>query len=132
MLNFFRNQKIILKWVLISTFSFVIGTCGYLSLVQHVEANRSVQVIPKEATEDVLFYKDTCPDCQKVYNEFFFKKYIMQKNIRFINLNQKANRKYISKYSLKEVPTVIQLTNGKEKARFVGNEVEKYLAKRAF
>ena len=58
MLNFFRNKKIILKWVLISTFSFVIGTCGYLSLVQHVEANRSVQVIPKKATEDVLFYKD--------------------------------------------------------------------------
>jgi len=56
----------------------------------------------------------------------------MQKNIRFINLNQKANRKYISKYSLKEVPTVIQLTNGKEKARFVGNEVEKYLVKRPF
>ncbi|WP_454072523.1 hypothetical protein [Enterococcus alishanensis] len=54
----------------------------------------------------IVFYKDDCPDCQKVMPKKIFVNFFKRDSV-FVNLNNKENRQYIALYNLKEVPTVV-------------------------
>ncbi|MFK5706239.1 thioredoxin [Ligilactobacillus sp. LYQ139] len=81
---------------------------GSLLLIKQVHKEEikqtAVRVIPAKAT--VVFYKDTCPDCQHVFMEVYLCKLIKHK-ICLVNLNNPHNRKYINRYQLKTVPTMV-------------------------
>ena len=85
---------------------------GYLAGSVHIKQQmqkREVVNVTNSEDQKILFYRDDCPDCRKVFPSLFIKNFLEQELI-FVNLNQPENRKYIQQYQLKEVPTVI---NGK-------------------
>ena len=72
--------------------------------------------------EVIVFYKDTCPTCQKLYPKIYLKTVRRLKMTVFVNLDAKKNRKYIKQYKLKKVPTVF---NTKTKIRYAGADLKK-------
>lgn len=62
----------------------------------------------------VVFYRDDCSDCRKIYPSLYIHN-IVHHDIVFVNMNNMKNKKYIEKYNLKEVPTII-----KDKKSYVG------------
>lgn len=116
-----KIQKIIIG--AIATVILLIG--GVYSYHNHVistENNRQVVTIDRNAPSVVFFYKDTCPDCQKVFLQVMLNKDFKAKNIQFVNLNNQANRHYIIEYGLKTVPTFVVLKNGREVRRYAGTK----------
>lgn len=71
--------------------------------------------------EIMIFYEDTCPDCQKIYPLFYLSK-LINKKIVLINLNGKRNRHYIRDFHLTIVPTII---HGNQE--YSGTKIEKIL-----
>lgn len=58
---------------------------------------------PKDG-EIIFFYRDDCPHCRKVFPDVFHEKKL-GKNIKLVNMNNRRNRKYITQYYLKTVPS---------------------------
>lgn len=90
------------------------------------ENNRQSVVIKKKQSV-LFFYRDDCGDCQKIFEQVYN---LSQKNpgkVQFINTNNKKNHeKYLTKYSVKYVPTFIALDeNGEEVSRYTGTDSEK-------
>lgn len=110
---------------LLLLFLLIIGSCAtFYNSLHDTEQDRSVVTIKKKQPKSVvLFYKDTCPDCKKIFKQVWVSSW--KKNIQFVNLNQKQNRHYIGEYDLQYVPTLIYLKNGKEEKRYVGNNSNK-------
>lgn len=71
--------------------------------------------------EIMIFYEDTCPDCQKIYPLFYLSK-LINKKVVLINLNGKRNRHYIRDFHLNIVPTII---HGNQE--YSGTKIEKIL-----
>lgn len=71
--------------------------------------------------EIMIFYEDTCPDCQKIYPLFYLSK-LINKKVVLINLNGKRNRHYIRDFHLTIVPTII---HGNQE--YSGTKIEKIL-----
>lgn len=68
--------------------------------------------VPEEDLKDkvVLFYREDCPDCQKVF-PIIYARNMMFKDTVFVNMNEPLNRQlYIEKYQLKSIPTI--MSNG--------------------
>lgn len=85
---------------------------GYLAGSVHIERQlQKREIVNLNISEDqkILFYRDDCPDCREVFPVLYIKNF-SKRDLIFVNLNQKKNRRYIHQYQLKEVPTVI---NGK-------------------
>lgn len=102
------RKKRILGLVLAMTF-LLIGTTIHVITYQSIEqkkADRSVVDLQKENNKKIVFYKDDCPDCDKVFNQLFWHDRF-NKDTVFVNLNQKQNRHYIQTYQVKSVPTII-------------------------
>ncbi|WP_242690854.1 thioredoxin domain-containing protein [Enterococcus hirae] len=65
--------------------------------------------VPEEDLKDkvVLFYREDCPDCQKVF-PIIYARNMMFKDTVFVNMNEPLNRQlYIEKYQLKSIPTIM-------------------------
>lgn len=77
----------------------------YQSMEQK-KANRSVVVLSQEEEKKIVFYKDDCPDCEKVFGQLYWHEIFYDDTV-FVNLNQKRNRHYIQTYQIKSVPTII-------------------------
>lgn len=97
------------KWIK-GIISAVVAT-GLISYVVHnyinfVEKKQNVVTIDKKKNKTLFFYRDDCKDCQKVFHHVYWKN-VFNKNIEFVNMNQKMNRKYIKEYDLKSVPSFV-------------------------
>lgn len=57
-----------------------------------------------------FFYRDDCKDCKKIFNQIYLHNFF-HRDIQFVNLNQKQNRKYIEDYNIRSVPTFIYQNN---------------------
>ena len=116
----------------ILTFCFLVGAWSgakqlYNQHVLRIEASRPTVQIQKqkEGPSAVLFYKDSCPDCQKIFHQVVVAKELHGLPIQMINLNQPANRHYIAQYNLKFVPTFLLFKNGKPVERVVSTDKAK-------
>lgn len=95
---------------------------GYLAGSLHIERQlQKREVVNLDISEDqkILFYRDDCPDCRKVFPVLYIKNF-SKRDLIFVNLNQQKNRRYIHQYQLKEVPTIIS-----GKSSYSGNNMEK-------
>lgn len=118
--NHFKSKKWFLGGaVLLALFTIcLVTTACFNTSLNSTENDRSVVKIKKEQRSVVLFYKDTCPDCQKIFKQVWIASW--NQNVQFVNLAQKENRHYIGEYDLQYVPTFVYLKNGKEQKRYVG------------
>lgn len=58
----------------------------------------------------VLFYREGCSDCQKVFPIIYARNMVFKDTV-FVNMNEPLNRQlYIEKYQLKSIPTI--MSNG--------------------
>lgn len=115
------NQSIIKAAVvsLLILFSCVAATIFYLDFQEKKQEVVQVENVKKGT---IFFYRDDCPDCQKIFKQVFILGAI-DGNQKNINLNQEKNRKYISDFNIDQVPTIFK--NGK---RYEGlKEIEKFL-----
>lgn len=85
-----------------------VSACGSSLLVRqaHKEEIRRITVTAIPTKDPVVFYKDTCPDCRRIFLEVYLCK-LIKPRVCLVNLNDQQNQKYISRYQLKTVPTVI-------------------------
>ncbi|WPH48346.1 thioredoxin family protein (plasmid) [Enterococcus faecalis] len=97
------------------TFSTVETTKQVIFFKEH---DRSFVKIANNEQRTVVFYKDSCQECQKVF-PFLFKENLAHDNLLFVNLNQEENQRYISTYQLTSVPTFVG-PNG----RYEGTDTE--------
>ena len=85
-----------------------VSACGSSLLVRQAHKEEikrtTITAIPTKAP--VVFYKDTCPDCRRIFLEVYLCKLIKHR-VYLVNLNNLQNQKYIGRYRLKTVPTVI-------------------------
>lgn len=115
---------------LLLLFLLSIGSCAtFYNSLHDTENNQQVVTIKKKQPKSiVLFYKDDCSDCKKIFKQVWIASW--RQNVQFVNLNQKQNRHYIGEYDLKYVPTLVYLKHGKEEKRYVGqnpNKIKKIL-----
>ena len=104
---------------LLGIFWLVVSTIQTNQAIQQQELDRSVVTIATNEERALVFYKDDCSDCQKIFPELY-KENLANDNLLFINLNQPKNKGYISKYQLETVPTIVTL-----KGRYAGTDTEK-------
>lgn len=94
----------------LTTFIVILGIsfCGSALLVKHAhkEEVRRTTVTAVSAKTPVVFYKDTCPDCKRIFMEVYLCK-LIKPGICLVNLNNPQNQKYIERYRLKTVPTTV-------------------------
>ncbi|WP_438721254.1 thioredoxin family protein [Enterococcus sp. AZ103] len=68
-------------------------------------------ISPKVAEKQILFfYRPDCGDCQKIL-PMITRHSLFNRNVTYINMNIKQNRKYIQTYHLTQVPTFINGDN---------------------
>ena len=124
-----REISTMLGLITVGMFSILaIGAGKYMKQMDMTarENNRQSVVIKKKQSV-LFFYRDDCPDCQKIFEQVYN---LSQKNsgkVQFINTNNKKNHeKYLTKYSVKYVPTFIVLDEkGGEVSRYTGTDREK-------
>ncbi|MDT2681251.1 thioredoxin domain-containing protein [Enterococcus gallinarum] len=97
----------------------MVSTIQINQAILQQEKDRSVVTIAPNEERALVFYKDDCSDCQKVFPELY-KKNLAHDNLLFINLNQPKNKGYITKYQLETVPTIVT-----PKGRYAGTDAEK-------
>lgn len=103
--NFRKKRTLGLVLAMILLLIGAISVIAYQSIEQK-KADRSVVVLSQEKDQKIVFYKDDCPDCDKVFSQLFWHDRL-NKDTVFVNLNQKLNRHYIQTYQVKSVPTII-------------------------
>ncbi|HAQ3886338.1 MULTISPECIES: thioredoxin domain-containing protein [Enterococcus] len=97
----------------------MVSTIQTNQAIQRQELDRSVVTIATNEERALVFYKDDCSDCQKIFPELY-KENLANDNLLFINLNQPKNKGYIAKYQLETVPTIVT-----PKGRYAGTDTEK-------
>lgn len=92
--------------------------------VKNFENSRKFVAIKKEKSV-LFFYRDNCPDCQKIFAQVYTASKIQK--VQFINTNNLENRdKYLGKYNIEYVPTfIVTDKNGKEQTRYTGTDSKK-------
>ena len=92
---------------------------GFIVYDRH-QTESSTAVI-RTIKEDKInfFYRDDCKDCKKVFNQVYMHNFF-HRDIEFINLNEKKNRKYIAEYNIHTVPNFIH-----ENEAYAGTQKEK-------
>lgn len=111
--------------VFLTCLIIVIGCGGYHLKNTIIQNNRAPITLSNKENTVVFFYKDTCSDCRKIFNDVMFKKDFEHVNVKLVNLNNEKNKNYILKYNLHYVPTFITLRNGKEINRYTGTNMNK-------
>lgn len=79
---------------------------GERSWIQAVENDRQTVILTKDTDKILVFYREDCPDCQKIMPQLIRKNLLTQDFI-FINMNNVKNRHYIKKYQLSSVPAFV-------------------------
>lgn len=107
---------------------FLLLLTGYSSYhVAQVERDRSAKVVRKEPSV-VMFYRDNCPDCHKVFSQVLAAK-DAGIPIQFFNTMSTDRKKvlnYLKEYEVEEVPTFILLDqDGDEITRYSGTDMNK-------
>lgn len=104
---------------LLGIFWLVVSTIQTNQAIQQQELDRRVVTIATNEERALVFYKDDCSDCQKIFPELY-KENLAHDNLLFINLNQPKNKGYIAEYQLETVPTIVT-PNG----RYAGTDTKK-------
>lgn len=106
---------------------FLLFVSAVFIYLDHQEGKQDVVQLQNIDQEVVFFYRDDCPDCQKIFNQVYLSGAASGDQIN-VNLKQEKNRKYISSYNIDQVPTIIH--KGK---RYVGvKEINKFLNNRSY
>lgn len=79
-------------------------------------------VEPKNEDTTIFFYRNDCNQCKKIFKQIYLEKFLMHKNIQFVNLNQIQNRHYISEFQLQSVPTFIHYSHEKKTKQYSGTD----------
>lgn len=101
---------------------------GYFAGTIHIKQQmQQREVVNLNDSEDqkILFYREDCPDCKRVFPNLYIKSLLDQELI-LVNLNQPKNRKYIQQYQLKEVPIIF---NGKRSYSGIDTKKMKHILK---
>lgn len=85
----------------------------------HTEQQRKVIQLSSNEPRTVVFYRDDCSDCQKLFPKLYWHNR-NHHDLVFVNLNAPGNRKYVHRYSIYAVPTFIKGTHA-----FVGTDLQK-------
>ncbi|MCR1945920.1 thioredoxin family protein [Enterococcus gallinarum] len=88
-----------------ATFLVLFGTTFLISMKNFEDQKQPVEISEKESRV-IVFYRDDCPDCQKVF-PFLYARNLVFNDLLFVNMNSESNRKYIDQYSLESVPTFV-------------------------
>ncbi|MBO0455797.1 thioredoxin [Enterococcus hulanensis] len=94
------------KVIIVMALVFVSLYTGIQTIIDQKEKDQRVVVLDRGEQKKIVFYKDDCPDCQKIFNQLFWHD-VRHKDMIFVNLNQEENRKYIKIYDVKSVPTIV-------------------------
>lgn len=115
-----RARILVIGLIIVATL-FLICIFFYSSKSNEQE-NTNVEISRTFSKNEIMiFYEDTCPDCQKIYPLFYLSK-LINKKVVLINLNGKRNRHYIRDFHLTIVPTIIY---GNQE--YSGTKIEKIL-----
>lgn len=115
-----RARILVIRLIMVATL-FLIYIFFYSSKSNEQE-NTNVEISRIFSKNEIMiFYEDTCPDCQKIYPLFYLSK-LINKKVVLINLNGKRNRHYIRDFHLTIVPTII---HGNQE--YSGTKIEKIL-----
>ncbi|MEW4403883.1 thioredoxin family protein [Enterococcus sp. AN402] len=96
-----RRKKCVFLFVFLVF--LIIGLIGYGCFRQE----KSLAVVSSIQEEKIVFfYRDDCPDCQKVFLQVYLWD-LLHQDIQFINLNQEENWRFLSQYNVYSVPTFI-------------------------
>lgn len=96
-----RRKKCVLLFVF-----FVFLVIGHIGS-DYSKQEKSLAVVSSIQDEKIaFFYRDDCPDCQKVFLQVYLWDFLHQ-DVQFINLNQKENWRFVSQYNIHSVPTFI-------------------------
>lgn len=79
---------------------------GINGLIEFKENDRSIVELDQNESKKIVFYRDDCPDCQKIFRQLYFHNTVHNDTI-FVNLNREENRKYIDNYQIESVPTIL-------------------------
>lgn len=113
-----KKGKILILGGLLIFLSGVAILFGTIGRMKKEEGSTQIVAIKRNEPRSLVFYKDDCSECQKVFPKLYYHN-LLHDDILFINLNQSKNRKYISQYHLKSVPTIVT-----HKDRYVGTDTE--------
>lgn len=102
-------KKIDKPLVAIVVLGVIIGFIGH-NYVNYVEKQQPTVQISKGNDKTLVFYRDDCSDCQKIFHQVYWQGKL-HNNILLINMNNRKNRQYIQKYHLTGVPTFINGNN---------------------
>lgn len=100
------KQNRLLKLVTIAFLSAGILFFGCSNYIHYQEKQQPIIDLPKGTDAKIVFYRDDCTDCQEIFPSLYVKS-LFDDDLIFVNLNQSKNRKYIKRYKLKEVPTIV-------------------------
>lgn len=116
-----KHARILVTGLIIVATLFLICIFFYSSKGNE-QKNTNVEISKTFSKNEILiFYEDTCPDCQKVYPLFYLSK-LINKKVVLINLNGKCNRHYINNFHLTTVPTIIHGNH-----EYSGTKIERML-----
>ena len=103
-----KIKKASLYFLIVIMIIVIILLSGIL-FIQHQEKKRTFIELNKIQNNNttLIFYKDDCKDCQKIFIDVYLQK-ISGQPIILVNMNNQANRKYINQYSFDSVPTIVK------------------------
>lgn len=121
-MNKIKVFKKVMLYILILSLSII---CFFAYDIYKTKNNNAIiTVINKDKIS--FFYRDDCSDCNKIFMQIYLHN-LFYKDIEYINLTQKENRKYIDSYNITNVPTFIY-----KNTAYVGtdkNQIKKFLKK---
>lgn len=106
--------------VTISLLLILVSTIIAIDILIYQQKNdRSVVTLDSREDRKIVFYRDDCTDCQKIYPRLFWHN-LGNDDLIFVNLNQQKNRQYIRTYQVKSVPTIVH-----KESRYEGTNHDK-------
>lgn len=71
---------------------------------------------------DILFfYRDDCSSCKKIFQQVLHEKIIKRRSIKFINMNNKKNQKYIERFQIRTVPIFLKRKKDNKYTMYIGS-----------
>lgn len=114
-----KFKKIFIYSLTIGMIIITLILSGVLLIQQQEKKNEPIKLTNTKDTT-LVFYRDDCKDCQKIFLDVYLQK-ISGQQIILINMNNPTNRqRYICHYDLYSVPTFI-----KNSQKYVGTNIKK-------
>lgn len=103
MINFKKKSTILL--LLLGILISLIG--GSIVRMNAFEKSKMPIELSSKTEKSVVFYRDDCSECQSIFPLLYYHN-LFKNDLVFVNMNQPLNRRYIQKYNLKSVPTIVK------------------------